>query len=76
MVRAQVRVALAEQVLGQTLGAAGQGCGARDAGKHTHQGISLALGAAANGDQTTFAKRLGERLAGVSALHRAKKTQK
>ena len=38
MVRAQVRVALAEQVLGQTLGAAGQGCGARVMQASTHQG--------------------------------------
>ena len=33
-----------EQVLAQTVGAAGQGCGARATPASTHQGISLALG--------------------------------
>ncbi len=44
MVRALVRVASTEQVLAQTVGAAGQGCGARATPASTHQGISLALG--------------------------------
>ena len=39
-----MRVARAEQVLGQTLEAAGKGCGERAAQASTHQGTPLALG--------------------------------
>ena len=44
MVRALVRVARTEQVFGQRVGAAGQGCGARVTQASTHHGPALALG--------------------------------
>ena len=44
MVRALVRVARTEQVLGQTVGAAGQGCGARVMQASTHQDTALCIG--------------------------------
>ena len=56
MVRALVRVARTEQVLGQTVGAAGQACGARVTPAGTHQGISL--GAAQLHCPPAFARRL------------------
>ena len=51
-------VARTEQVLGQTVGAAGQACGARVTPAGTHQGISLDLGAAQLHCPPAFARRL------------------
>ena len=51
-------VARTEQVLGQTVGAAGQACGARVTPAGTHQGISLRLGRSAAALPTSFCKAL------------------
>ena len=53
-------VARTEQVLGQTVGAAGQACGARVTPAGTHQGISLDLGADSGRSAAApaFARRL------------------
>ena len=56
MVRALVRVVHAEQVLGQAVGAAGQGHGARETRAGTYQGAALGL------ERTAAIATPGERL--------------